>query len=538
MADFDIVVVKERLGLYAYQVVKAKWRNKFRLILWVDNLTVFPGQDLDRMRTVRNEITNAADAIIVQSECARQTLLLEGVEASRIVKINPWVEATVSRDRKSRANAMQALGLAEGDIVIAHTGNLEWEDGILDLIHGARLAMDEDPSLKRRLKIAFCGIGSYAAQARERIINLGMDRNAIYLAPSREATRALLTVAEALFYSSIDALDRGDGEPHRLLVAMTHKIQLIAHRRPIVEEFVGKHRFDFCQGAPASVAVAIRKALSAKALVNNVTAKNFHVVETVYSKERAQSQMLELIRLVQKQEQKLRLSEVDYKVLEVESKVANKQYLAAIDLIDSIFQLENIPTHHKSNLYRLIGDSFTKLGDSDASKAAYAQAIELDPFSAKAYIGLGTAAMTKSQYAVIHFQKAITLAPQDEMANLGLGLAFQGIEELKEAGKWIVKSLEINPENTATFSLVKIAHERSDYADAERALENYIALHPTDTNIVYSLAGIQFSLGRYDRVIDLLSPIVAIDPMDSRAQGLIRNARTEIRKKAETTSVG
>jgi tetratricopeptide (TPR) repeat protein len=322
---------------------------------------------------------------------------------------------------------------------------------------------------------------------------------------------------------------------------MTHGIPVIAPRRVIVEEYIGKHRIDFCQGSPDSLAAAIDKAINATAVVNNVVAKNKSVVAKSYSRDKVVQDMRDLVAAVRSEATLVRTTELDQKVLEVEAKVAAKQYLAAIDLIETIFDVEEVPTHHKSNLYRLIGDSFTKLGDSDASKAAYIQAIELDPVSWKAYIGLGTAAMTKSQYetAVIHFQKAITLAPQDEMANLGLGLAFQGLEEFKEATKWILKSLEINPDNTAAiFSLVKIAHERNDYKDAERALENYVARHPSDNNMSFSLAGIVFNLGKFDRVIEILQPIVSIDPMDSRAQSLLRSARLELRKKDEGTSVG
>jgi tetratricopeptide (TPR) repeat protein len=541
LTDYDIVIVKERLGLYAYQIVKAKWRNRFRLIVWIDNLSVFPAQDVDRMRTVRNEATNAADAFIVQSECARQTLLLEGIEEQRIIKMLPWVDGRAERTKKNRSKALELLGLSEGDLVIAHFGSLEWEDGLLDLVHGAKLAIAKDPSLGRRLKLVFCSIGSFATQIRERIIALGMDSNAIYLAPTREATQALLVATDSIFFSGIEALDRADGDPYRLLLAMTLKIPVIAPRSPIVEEFIGKHRLDFCQGSASSAALAIEKALTAKALTNNIVTKNKSVADSLYSREIVTQNMIEMIDRVQKKSLTTHRSDLDQRVLEVEAKVANKQYLEAIDLIDSIFQIQGIPTHHKSNLYRLIGDSFTKLGDSDASKSAYAQAIELDPFSARAYIGLGTAAMTKSQYetAVIYFQKAITLAPQDEMANLGLGLAFQGLEELKEAGKWIIKSLDINPDNTAAiFSLVKIAHERLDYTEAERALENYITRHPGDNNMIYSLAGILFSIAKFERVIELLVPIIAIDPMDSRAQSLLRNARHELRKKDEGTSVG
>jgi len=79
LQEFDVVVVKERVGLYAYQAMKAKWRKNFRLVVWIDNLTAFPADDVARMRTIRNEVTAAADAFIVQTEAARQTLMTDGV---------------------------------------------------------------------------------------------------------------------------------------------------------------------------------------------------------------------------------------------------------------------------------------------------------------------------------------------------------------------------------------------------------------------------------------------------------------------------
>ena len=82
----DVVVVKERLGMYAFQAVKAKWRNRFRLICWVDNLTPYPGEDVSQIRTIRQEITAGADAFLVQSKAAAQVLQLEGVEQERIIE--------------------------------------------------------------------------------------------------------------------------------------------------------------------------------------------------------------------------------------------------------------------------------------------------------------------------------------------------------------------------------------------------------------------------------------------------------------------
>jgi hypothetical protein len=146
LAGFDIVLVKERLGLYAYQAVKAKWCNNFRLAVWVDNLTPFPGEDLDQFRIIRQELANAADCYIVQSGAAREALLLEGVEEARITFFEPFVAPRVKRSQKARAKAMQLLGLKDGDYLIGHLGQIEWEEDLLLLLHAAKAAMNSNAS--------------------------------------------------------------------------------------------------------------------------------------------------------------------------------------------------------------------------------------------------------------------------------------------------------------------------------------------------------------------------------------------------------
>lgn len=528
LCDFDVVCVKERLGLYAYQAVKAKWRKRFRLGVLVDNLTPFPGEDVTQMRTIRQEVTNAADMLLVSSEAARDALRLEGVEEARIVRFVPYVEALVKRTPKSRAEALARLGLGEGDFVVAHLGQIEWEEGLLDLLHGAKLAIAQDKSLERRLKIVFCGIGMFAPQVRDRALRLGLDNRSLYLTPNRDALATLLQGCDALYLAPTAGRDRLEGDPYRFALAMANQIPVITSRSALVEEYLGKHRIDFCPQAVASLAEALVKCANERTLVQDIAKKNLKKFESELSLERATAAMKDTFRQLERSVPKVDASTLDAQVLEVESRVQNKQYLAAIDLVESLFKLPDLADHHRANLFRLVGDSFTKLGDSDQGQKAYIEAIEIDPFSAKAYIGLGTVALTKNSYdiAVLHFQKAVSLAPRDEMANLGLGLAFQGLDENDEANKWVVKALSINPENSAAmFTIVKLAYDRQQFGDAVHALERHIQLHPHDHNMIYTLAGIQYKLEAFDEVLHLTQRILEIDPVDARAHSLAKQAR-------------
>jgi tetratricopeptide (TPR) repeat protein len=178
-----------------------------------------------------------------------------------------------------------------------------------------------------------------------------------------------------------------------------------------------------------------------------------------------------------------------------------------------------------------MGDAFLKLGRGDLAQSAYVKSLELDAHLAKSYIGLGTYGLTKGQYdlSMVHFQKAVTLAPTDEMATLGLGLAFQGLDLMKEAVRWVKRALEINPHNlSALYTMVKIAQETGDLHESESCLRRYLSLHPNDLNMMYALAGLLYQQGMYDEVLDWLAKLLAIDPLDSRTQQLLKMTKKSL----------
>lgn len=541
LKSYDVVVVKERIGLYAYQVLKAKWRYQFRMFVWVDNLVPYPAHDVDQMRTIRTEVSNAADGFIVQSKAALTTLEIEGVEPSRILEMLPFVESRVSPDKKTRAMAREKLGFAEGDCIISCLGPIEWEEGLQDLMAATKLAIKEKPSLKDKVKIIICGIGSFAGQLKETTINYDTDFCVSYFAPSRESLTAIYHATDGIFMSSLPCRDRIDGDPYRILSAMANRIPVLASRSPLIEQFIGKHRIDFCQGSPMSLKKAMIKLMDASNLVKNITQKNYASYQKLYSFEAVQQNMMAVFDESIKTDIKIDKSGLDHQVLEIEAKIKSKQYMAAVDLIEALFKTKDMPIHHRSNLYRMVGDCFVKLGDYEAAKNSYISSAELDPYSSRTYIGLGTIGLMKNSYdiAVIHFQKAVSLAPDDEMANLGLGLAFQGMNEWKEAKRWIAKSVQINPENTAAlYSLVKASHETEDYQQVELAIKKYLSIHPNSYNFIYTLGGIYFKSKRFLDVIALMKTITDVDPRDQKAAALLKQAQSALDELNASSSNG
>ncbi len=539
LEQFSIVIVKERLGLYAYQVLKAKWRFQFKLLVWVDNLVAFPAHDVDQMRTIRTEVTNAADSFLVQSNAARVALELEGVASNRIQLFTPWIQERNDRSPAGRSLARGALGLSESDLIIAYLGQIEWEEGLSDLIAASKLLINREASLRAKLRIVICGVGTFSTDMRDIIKAMGLEDNVVYYAPMRDANRAIQQACDMVYIAPIASRDRVEGDPYRILSAMVHGIPLLAARTPLAEEYCGKHRIDFCPGSPVSIAKAVQRIRSMPHVVLDIVAKNQQEVASRFTADKARESLLKAMTNYIRTDVTQSLSSLDIRVLEIESKVKSKLYLEAVDLIESVFKMDQVPVHHRANLYRLIGDCFAKLGDIDGAKDAYNHGAELDPYSPKIFIGLGTVGLMKgsNDVAVLHLQKAVNLAPDDEMANFGLGLAFQGMGEQKEAARWINKALAINPENTAAiFSIVRIAHETTGYEDAIRAIESYLKINPNDYNFIYTLGGLYFKTGQFEICARLMQVITEADPKDKRAAALAKQATAELEHKASSSN--
>jgi lipopolysaccharide biosynthesis regulator YciM len=319
---------------------------------------------------------------------------------------------------------------------------------------------------------------------------------------------------------------------------MVNKVPVIASRNPLVEEYIGKHRIDFCPGSVESLAAAIEKAAEAKSLTNNIANKNLSTFEQRFNSDRVTRRMSAALADIVKRDIRRDYNAVDRAVVEVEVCINHGEYLDAVDRIEMLFKSGSVPQYHQANLLRLVGDCFTRLGDSNSAKNSYAKALSIDPFSSKAHIGLGTVALTKNSYdsAVIHFQKAVSLAPNDEMGSFGLGLAFQGIGELNESNKWVTNACRLNPTNApAVFTLVKLAYDRNSFDDARNALCRYIAQKPQDLNMVFSLAGIEYKTGNSTAAEMLLTQMLAIDPNDTRASQLLGQIRGTSDAKAGST---
>ncbi|MBI2601522.1 MAG: tetratricopeptide repeat protein [Deltaproteobacteria bacterium] len=538
LKGFDVVIVKDRTNLCSYQAVKAKSKHLFRLIVWIDNLVSFPGEELPNVRVIRDEVGGLADYFLVQSDAARKLLRLEGEKEEKILYVPPLVPDRKAISSRRKAEACESLGLCDGDFVIAAVGNIAWEKNLVDLLHAIRFAKDSDSYLHRRGKLLVYGKGAYVGEIKKFAVKIGIDNDVVFAPPNKVSLTTALEASSALYCAPKFAHDSFYVNPSLVLMTMVYQIPILACRLPVIEEFVGKHRIDFCMGSPSSLAKAITKLAHSPALAKDIAAKNKEKVTRFYPLENELKTLKTLLIKTTSKDVLVEARDIDKLVAEAEKKLATKQYLDAVEIIESALGGEEVPHYHLSSLYRIMGDCFAKLGNFEESKNAYIKATEADELSAKPYIGLGTITLLTKKYeiAVLHFQKALTLSPNDEMANLGLGLAFQALGQLKEAAKWVHEALKLNAENlSALYSFVRIGYETDDYERVETCLRRYLALHPQNHEILYSLGGVLYRQGKFDEAAQSMRRILDDDENDHRAHRLLSMTQAELGRNSEAS---
>ncbi len=525
LANFECVILNDRTGVCAYQVVKARAQFHFRLVLWVDNISPFPGDNSDELKVIRREIAKSSDAFLVQSDAARNALKIEGENADKIVCIAPQLSPKKLPDARARRLALEAIGLCDGDVVVSYFGSVTWASSLMDLVHAAKICKDADAHLQRRLRIVIFGEGDFIKNVQDRAIQLGIDNDIHYISPRKHAWLTVLTATSAMYYAPKETPEEHVFHPSLLVRTMLQKIPVITSRSPVIEEYLGKHRLDFCPSSILSLAQSLRKLTTAQPLIMDIVAKNRTKAEAFVAPEYALEKFQKLLEGVKPSEL---VKNIDSQIAEAENLLLSKQYLESVHRIEKIFHYQDLSRPQKATLYRLMGDSFTRLNALERAKLAYIKAIEIDEYLHQAFLGLGTVHMLAKTYeiAVIHFEKAVMIAPEDAMAALGLGLALQALGKYPEALQCLYKATILNPEDlTAIYSLIKLAYQLERYTEAEEVLRKYLMLHPQNHNLLFSLAGILLKQGKFAETVELSDRILDANPNDQRTLNLRKAAK-------------
>lgn len=186
--------------------------------------------------------------------------------------------------------------------------------------------------------------------------------------------------------------------------------------------------------------------------------------------------------------------------------------------VNTLLRANHLPRIKKRESYEIhknLGNCYIRLDQLDHAESHYRNAFELIPDSDVLHVNIGCLALRKQNpaLALMHFNEALRIQPQNGNALTGIGLAHLLKSEKRAAHDAFAKSLEINiGDLTALFYLIKAAYEIEHYSVAAEMLKRYISSKPYNGNILYALAGLLYHLGDFQACIAECSRLIEIKP--------------------------
>lgn len=190
----------------------------------------------------------------------------------------------------------------------------------------------------------------------------------------------------------------------------------------------------------------------------------------------------------------------------------------------------DLSLQEKAEYQKMIGNCHARLGQGPEAEKAYKKALEWSPSSDEVQANLGSLYLEQGQMAEAKrcYQDALAANPENDKAWVGLGLCSVAEGNKEAAHDAFARSLELNLRNsTAVFHLVKCAYEIKKYATAEQLLSAYVEVAPVSPSLLYSLAGLQFHVGKKNDAAITARRILQIKADHSGAKELMNRIGAE-----------
>ena len=196
----------------------------------------------------------------------------------------------------------------------------------------------------------------------------------------------------------------------------------------------------------------------------------------------------------------------------------------AAETLERALNLKEIPTPTRFELHLSCGDRWARAEKPENAEKHYKKALEINPSAREIHSNLGAICLQGGRVpeARRHFQEALASNPKNDKALAGLGSCALNEGEKRLAHDYFAKALEIELNNpSAIYHLVRCAYEIKSYATAARLVEDYTHAAPVNANLLYSLAGLQYHLGRMAEAKATAQKLLQLDPEHSGARELL-----------------
>jgi superkiller protein 3 len=191
--------------------------------------------------------------------------------------------------------------------------------------------------------------------------------------------------------------------------------------------------------------------------------------------------------------------------------------------------------------YKALGDLFLSQPRRlyDQAIEGYSKAIELRPFFADAYVGLGDAKAAKSDVdgAIAAYQKALVYNPVNPRVHMSLGKIYYGEKGLYyEAVTAYKRAIELDGQSVdARMGLGEVYEEKGLYKEAIEEYRRVIEIDSKHTGAMYNLALVyekidpKAAIAQWERYIEVASPLATEKDWVDVARQHLRKLKSQIK---------
>ena len=172
----------------------------------------------------------------------------------------------------------------------------------------------------------------------------------------------------------------------------------------------------------------------------------------------------------------------------------DKQYSEAVDVLGKLVTKEGYT--ERADLLSALGESQLRLGKTRDARHTFESAAQINPSNAKAWVGLGQAAMETRDYrrAELALKKALHLEPNAAEVHLMVGYLRLRQEKLKEALASFQKASALDDKDTVSVCMIGYVYEKTGRSDlAMKYYGKALKQKPTDPLASKLMAGVDLN---------------------------------------------
>lgn len=172
------------------------------------------------------------------------------------------------------------------------------------------------------------------------------------------------------------------------MCALSSEIITISNGHNWVGEWISRFYKTYSSGSIHSLARLMQETIEKQDKVTNVKNAIKKAIANEFPFEKMTTEISDIFKSLITNVQVSEIENTSRLIMQIEEMVIARQYIDAINLISQAFQKSGLTVVQQANLFRLIGDCFTKLGDLDNGVINYTKALELDPIAQNVLLAL------------------------------------------------------------------------------------------------------------------------------------------------------